>query len=95
MRDTTETMAFKSEVAISDLESNFKNIANNAVVKSDLYNKLDYSTAGQKALDAAAGKTLNTKIYDLYTKTSNRRGFCTSICECGAGSTYNGRKCNS
>lgn len=65
------SVAFKDTISTSDLDANFKNIATTAITQTDLYNGTDYSTSGEKALDAVVGKTLNTKIDNLETKLSN------------------------
>ena len=64
-------VAFKSKVSIDDLDDEFHTIASSAITTSDLYDGLDYTIPGEKALDASAAAALNLQLSEIDEKLSN------------------------
>ncbi|HAU87202.1 MAG TPA: hypothetical protein DCW90_17465, partial [Lachnospiraceae bacterium] len=72
-------LAFKPSVGTTELDTTLSAAYNNRVSKSDLYNGTDYATAGEKALDAKAGATLQNSITSLNSKMTSFENTKSSI----------------
>lgn len=96
------SLAFKSSVGTTELDATLSDAYTNRLSKSDLYNGTDYSGgAGNKALDASVGVTLQNSITSLNSKVVFRDGSAAItgrqqlaqgswVHRCGAGSGTNG-----
>ena len=73
-------LAFKSSVGTTELDATLSDAYTNRLSKSDLYNGTDYSGgAGNKALDASVGVTLQNSITSLNSKVTSHDSSISSI----------------